>query len=80
MGPGPIDHKSPVMGFVTLLTMVNCGSICVCVVGLRGFHHQEKSTLASLCWPEEKTLTSLSLNVGRRDHHGLSGYMLVFID
>jgi hypothetical protein len=44
---------------------VNCGISCVCTVGLRGFHHQEESTLASLCWSTEKTLDSSSLSVDR---------------
>jgi hypothetical protein len=79
MGPGPLSKNSPSMSFLTLFMMVKCSSLYVCVIGLRGFHHQEKLTLGSLCWLEEKILASLSLSVGRRDHHGLSCLLLVVI-
>jgi hypothetical protein len=55
----------------------NCGIPCVCT---GGFHHQEYSTLASLCWSTEQTLDSSSSSVDRGDHYGLSHVLLVVMD
>jgi hypothetical protein len=59
---------------------VNCGFPYVCTVGRRCFHHQEESTLASLCWSTDQTLDSSSPSVDRGDRYGLLRVLLVVMD
>jgi hypothetical protein len=52
------------------------GSLCVCTVGLRGFHHCKESTLAFPVLVTEQTLNSTGLTVYIEDQHGLSDLLL----
>jgi hypothetical protein len=75
VGASLLCYIPPIMGFVTCPQM-SCGSLCVCIVCLRGFHHCKDLTLDFLVLVIEQTINFAGLRVDIEDQHGFSGLLL----
>jgi len=75
VGVSFLCYSPHVTRFVTCLG-ISHGSLCVCTVGLRRFHHWRELALSFLVLVIEKTLNSTGLRVDREDWSGPSGLLL----